>query len=77
MKDGVILLLVIALAATGFFMGMRFIFSHAFKSTPTIERDDDYDQMMRDQRRRMDDLQAQQRQNIRDQQQRIKDLQRK
>lgn len=77
MKDGVILFLILAVVATTFFWGMTLLFRKAIKSTPTIERDDDYELMMRDQRRRMDDLQDQQRQKMRDQQQRIKDLQRR
>ena len=76
MKDGIILFLVLIVAGITFFWGMTLLFGKAIKSTPKIEHDDDYQRMMQDQRRRMDDLQERQRRMIQDQKQRIRDLQR-
>jgi len=76
MKDGIILLLILLIAAVTFFWGMTLLFTKAIKVTPKIERSDDYQRMMRDQRRRMDELQERQRRMMQDQRQRIKDLQR-
>jgi len=76
MKDGIILALILFVAGLTFFWGMTLLFSKAIKSTPKIERDEEYTSMMRDQRRKMEELQEKQRQSMRDQQQRIRDLQR-
>ena len=76
MKDAVLLFLILFVAILTFFMGMRLLFSKAIKSTPKIERDAEYLRTMRDQRRKLDDMQRQQRRSIQDQQQRIRDLQR-
>ena len=77
MKDGVILLIILLIASTLFFWGMKFVFSRSLKAAPSVELDDEYKQMIRDQRIKMEETQERQEQMMRGQKQRIKDLQRR
>lgn len=76
MKDAIILFILFLVVALTLFYGVTFLMKKTIKSTPKVEHSEDYERMMRDQRRRMEDLQDQQRRMMRDQKQRIRDLQR-
>jgi len=76
MKDAVILTLLIFVVCLAIFTGATTLFKKSIQSTPKIERDAEYEKMLRDQRRRMEDVQEKQRDTMRDQKQRIRDLQR-
>lgn len=77
MKDGIILLLIILIGATVCFWGIKFVFRKSINVAPNVELGDDYKQMIRDQRIKMDNAQDRHKQMMRNQKQRIKDLQRR
>lgn len=77
MKDAIILSLLFCAVAVLLFFGAVFLFKKSIKSTPKIESNEEYQQMMTDQRWRMQDIQQRQKDSMRDQQQRIRDLQRR
>ena len=76
MKDAATLTVLIIVVCFAIFYGATFLFKSSIKSTPTIERDAEYEKMIRDQRRRMDETQERQKDSMRDQKQRIRDMQR-
>ena len=76
MKDAVVLTLAFITVCVAIFMGATILLKNAIKSTPKIERDEDYIRMLRDERRRMEGVQDRQKDLMRDQRQRIRDMQR-
>lgn len=76
MKDAVILALLFLVVCFTIFLATTTMLKKAMKSTPTIERDEDYERMLREERRRMEGVQTRQKDLMRDQRQRIRDMQR-
>ena len=77
MKDAAILTLLFVVVVITIFVGATMMFRKSIQGTPKIERDAEYEKMLRDQRRRMDEVQERQRDTMRDQKQRIRDMQRR
>jgi hypothetical protein len=77
MKDAVILTLLFVVVGISLFLGATFLLKKSIRSTPKIESNDDYKDMLREQRQRMDDVQQRQKDAMRQQQQRIRDMQRR
>ena len=75
MKDVVILTLLFVVVGITIFVGATMLLKKSIQSTPKIERDEDYERMLQEERRRMGGVQERQKDFMRDQKQRIRDMQ--